>query len=264
MAQSPTLLDVDIDIVIGLITIFFFLIFFSLLDCFSGLERFTLHFLLMLICFGDVTNISHYISCLLLLLLLLLPPSPFFRGCESSASASSASASASAFFCFCFCVCFCCFCCFCAMDVRLLQTHSCWTQYLSTALEAAHTATRTRCPWPGCAALAHDDAFARHLPAAQRARFRRFVRRAYVDANPKAKWCPAPGCERAIVVDVGSRRKAVECACGLRWCFQCADADVGDHAPASCADVEAWLQKASDESENLTWLAANTKKCPQW
>jgi len=38
---------------------------------------------------------------------------------------------------------------------------------------------------------------------------------------------------------------------------------IGDHKPASCQEVELWLQKASDESENVNWLLANTKKCPK-
>eukprot|EP00026_Physarum_polycephalum_P005402 Phypoly_transcript_05436.p2 GENE.Phypoly_transcript_05436~~Phypoly_transcript_05436.p2 ORF type:complete len:251 (+),score=43.97 Phypoly_transcript_05436:964-1716(+) len=33
--------------------------------------------------------------------------------------------------------------------------------------------------------------------------------------------------------------------------------------PCPCAQVEEWMQKASDESENVTWMIANTKKCPE-
>jgi ariadne-1 len=33
--------------------------------------------------------------------------------------------------------------------------------------------------------------------------------------------------------------------------------------PCPCPQVEEWLQKASDESENVTWMLANTKKCPE-
>eukprot|EP01108_Squamamoeba_japonica_P000290 TRINITY_DN1057_c0_g1_i3.p1 TRINITY_DN1057_c0_g1~~TRINITY_DN1057_c0_g1_i3.p1 ORF type:complete len:411 (+),score=190.25 TRINITY_DN1057_c0_g1_i3:270-1502(+) len=139
----------------------------------------------------------------------------------------------------------------------------CWTAYLRTALQAAASVAQTRCPWPGCGALVHDEAFKRHLDSTEFARYEDFVRRSFIDANPKAKWCPAPGCTSAVVVDMASRRTAVECTCGVRFCFHCADAQIGDHAPASCADVEKWMQKASDESENITWLAANTKKCPK-
>jgi ariadne-1 len=33
--------------------------------------------------------------------------------------------------------------------------------------------------------------------------------------------------------------------------------------PADCETVDLWQQKAADESENVTWMIANTKKCPQ-
>lgn len=33
--------------------------------------------------------------------------------------------------------------------------------------------------------------------------------------------------------------------------------------PAPCDQLDRWLQKASDESENVTWMLANTKKCPE-
>ena len=42
--------------------------------------------------------------------------------------------------------------------------------------------------------------------------------------------------------------------------FLCCDYDIGDHMPATCQQIEMWLQKASDESENVKWLLGNTKK----
>jgi ariadne-1 len=141
---------------------------------------------------------------------------------------------------------------------------TCWKQYLSTALQSARSAIGTRCPFPKCGALVHDEAFRLHLGKPEYERYEMFVRRAFVDTNPKAKWCPAAGCTRAVRVESVMRRSAVQCGgCGLRFCFRCCDADLGDHSPATCADVEAWMRKASSESENLTWLAANTKKCPK-
>lgn len=141
--------------------------------------------------------------------------------------------------------------------------NDCWRQYLQTALQSAHTASQTRCPAPTCRALVHDDAFKKHLGKRDYARYESFVRRSFVDSNPRAKWCPAPNCGRAIRVDVASRRAPVQCACGLVFCFRCADADIGDHSPATCEDVEKWLRKATDESENVVWMQANTKKCPK-
>jgi ariadne-1 len=35
------------------------------------------------------------------------------------------------------------------------------------------------------------------------------------------------------------------------------------HAPAYCNVVAKWDKKSSAESENLTWIMANTKPCPK-
>jgi len=141
--------------------------------------------------------------------------------------------------------------------------NDCWQQYLMTALESAHTVTSTRCPFPKCNALVHDDAFNTHLSKKAYERYQLFLRRSFVDSNPKTKWCPAPGCKRAVRVERANRRDPIVCDCGAVFCYRCADAEIGDHTPATCVDIEKWLAKASDESENLTWLAANTKKCPK-
>merc|ERR1712100_281120 len=43
----------------------------------------------------------------------------------------------------------------------------------------------------------------------------------------------------------------------------CSDAEVGDHDPATCEQVDQRRQKATDESENVNWMMANTKRCPK-
>jgi IBR domain, a half RING-finger domain len=101
------------------------------------------------------------------------------------------------------------------------------------------------------------------LIARRYAKYERYLLRSFVDDNPLVKWCPAPGCVYAIRSDLRDRREAVVCKCGFRFCFQCSDSDIGDHMPATCHNVEEWLEKASDESENVNWLMANTKRCPE-
>jgi len=77
------------------------------------------------------------------------------------------------------------------------------------------------------------------------------------------KFCPAPDCGYVIKCERKNRNESVLCNCGFKFCFKCADYDVGDHVPSTCDMVEKWLRKASDESENVQWILANTKKCPQ-
>jgi len=90
-----------------------------------------------------------------------------------------------------------------------------------------------------------------------------FLQRSFIDQNPHVKWCPSPGCENSVRCDRRGRRQPVKCACGFRFCFQCADADIGDHLPASCVSVQMWTEKNRDESENVKWLQANAKRCPK-
>ena len=53
----------------------------------------------------------------------------------------------------------------------------------------------------------------------------------------------------------------VKCKCGQTYCFACKEPEA--HRPVACDTVKAWNIKNSAESENLTWIIANTKPCPQ-
>lgn len=46
----------------------------------------------------------------------------------------------------------------------------------------------------------------------------------------------------------------VQCVCGQRFCYTCQDAARGDHAPASCADTDAWMSKFKSEADNMMWM----------
>ena len=83
--------------------------------------------------------------------------------------------------------------------------------------------------------------------------------RSFVDENPYICWCPFTRCGRAVKVE-SSSTKIVRCLCNQEFCFQCMSEN---HYPASCADVEAWIAKESDEGETVKWMQAhNVKKCP--
>ena len=52
----------------------------------------------------------------------------------------------------------------------------------------------------------------------------------------------------------------VECKCGQLYCFTCKEEA---HRPVDCQTVSEWNVKNCAESENLTWIIANTKPCPK-
>eukprot|EP01116_Phalansterium_solitarium_P016041 TRINITY_DN3629_c0_g1_i2.p2 TRINITY_DN3629_c0_g1~~TRINITY_DN3629_c0_g1_i2.p2 ORF type:complete len:507 (-),score=120.91 TRINITY_DN3629_c0_g1_i2:43-1563(-) len=138
----------------------------------------------------------------------------------------------------------------------------CWKGYLMVKIQEGARCVFARCPAPKCNFIVHEAAYKALVPADEYTRYNIFLLRSYVDDNMAVKWCPAPGCTMAIRCERQSRKQAVKCKCGFEFCFRCADFDIGDHVPVNCEVLERWLQKASDESENVNWMVANTKRCP--
>lgn len=138
----------------------------------------------------------------------------------------------------------------------------CWKSYLELKLVGSSDAAWTKCPNPRCKDIVHERAFKKLVSKQNYKIYEKALLRSMVEDNPNVKYCPAPGCTNAIRCERKNRKEAVACKCGFRFCFRCADYDKGDHMPATCEQVEMWMQKASDESENVKWLMANTKKCP--
>uniref|UniRef100_G1LGE0 RBR-type E3 ubiquitin transferase n=1 Tax=Ailuropoda melanoleuca TaxID=9646 RepID=G1LGE0_AILME len=109
---------------------------------------------------------------------------------------------------------------------------------------------------------------------------------AFVENNPAIKWCPTPGCERAVrLTKQGSntsgsdtlsfpllRAPAVDCGKGHLFCWEC----LGEaHEPCDCQTWKNWLQKitemkpeelvgvseAYEDAANCLWLLTNSKPC---
>jgi len=138
----------------------------------------------------------------------------------------------------------------------------CWTGYLENKLSEGRDCVSTKCPAEKCNEIVHEQAFRKFLKEDKMKIYKKYIVKSFVEDNPQIKWCPAAGCNRAVSYRKNAK-KVVHCVCGFKFCFNCSDAEIGDHIPATCDQVESWRQKASDESENVTWLLANTKKCPQ-
>lgn len=139
----------------------------------------------------------------------------------------------------------------------------CWKGYLEVKIKDGPSCVYAKCPAPKCKSIVHEQAYKTLVSKEQCERYNTFLHRSYVDDNAQIKWCPAPGCTAAIRCERTGRKQPVTCVCGFSFCFRCADSDIGDHNPVSCEHLEKWLQKASDESENVKWMLANTKKCPK-
>lgn len=73
--------------------------------------------------------------------------------------------------------------------------------------------------------------------------------------NKSLHWCTSPGCNYVIDIQA-SDCVYVTCKCGNQFCTECKE-DV--HAPISCALLQKWK---SDDSATQSYLAVNTKPCP--
>lgn len=135
--------------------------------------------------------------------------------------------------------------------------HGCWAGYL--ALKISEGVTGITCPAVKCAASVDQATVQRLVPAADYARYLRFMSKTFVETNPNVRWCPAPGCGHAINV-LDSARDSVACRCGFRFCFAC---NQEAHVPATCEQVKLWAKKGQDDSETTHWLLANTMECPK-
>eukprot|EP01133_Synstelium_polycarpum_P006598 gene6598-7662_t len=137
---------------------------------------------------------------------------------------------------------------------------ACWRLYLEVKVGEGPECIYSTCPAPKCKVRVHEDAFKKLVDQPVFEKYSTFILKSFVDDNPQVKWCPAPGCVFSVRCDRKERKEAVLCKCGFQYCFNCNDFEIGDHMPCPCSQVDKWLQKASDESENVTWMLANTKK----
>jgi ariadne-1 len=104
-------------------------------------------------------------------------------------------------------------------------------------------------------AVVRDDA--KTLQLFEKASLEVFVE----ESGAHARWCSAPGCGRAIVVDVNPsiRTSEVTCECGHSMCFRCGNEA---HFPASCEMVEHWRKLQAKEAADALWVDLNSKRCP--
>jgi ariadne-1 len=114
---------------------------------------------------------------------------------------------------------------------------------------------------PKCGRAVPTDYFRKFLQDEEKQnKFEEWYVRSYVDDNPVVKWCTNPaGCELACEYQGGDQCE-IKCGCGFISCWSCGEES---HRPADCKTVHQWNIKNSAESENISWIRANTKKCPK-
>ncbi|ESO82483.1 hypothetical protein LOTGIDRAFT_134513 [Lottia gigantea] len=163
----------------------------------------------------------------------------------------------------------------------------CWERYLNLKIQEgdAHHIT---CPAYDCPMLVPVDIIERIVSRPMARRYLQFDIQAFVESNPDMKWCPYPGCGRAVKLpdldgsaasNAGHPRiptdtsRAVDCGNGHYFCWECLNEA---HEPCSCDNWKKWYEKVAEvkpeqmsgteiETEsaaNCLWLVTNSKPCP--
>ncbi|XP_038072929.1 ankyrin repeat and IBR domain-containing protein 1-like [Patiria miniata] len=172
----------------------------------------------------------------------------------------------------------------------------CWERYLSGKIKEGN-AHSIVCPGYDCDRLVPVETIEKLVSREMARRYLQFDINAFVESNPKLKWCPVAGCGRAVQMPqrdpttpyaTSSNRPsgasspstppsishAVDCGQGHIFCWDCS----GDaHEPCCCENWKKWMDKiaeikpeelASTDSEtelaaNCLWLVTNSKPCPK-
>jgi ariadne-1 len=138
----------------------------------------------------------------------------------------------------------------------------CWRGYMHNQVNDGKAAVHARCPQHKCRLVVPAQLFMCLCDEARQNKYKEWYLRTYVDDNPSVKWCTNPaGCLGPYACEYqGVDPLEISCNCGFKWCWACGEES---HRPADCTTVNQWSIKNSAESENISWIRANTKKCPK-
>ena len=136
----------------------------------------------------------------------------------------------------------------------------CWHEYFKEKLKLGPTCVYAKCMQTKCPLSVNHTMWRWVLENDETnlALYNKFHCKNFTDDNKNVQWCPAPGCDYAVWV-TNLAHKDITCKCGKSFCFKCS---LATHRPCSCEVAQKWNAKNSSESENVTWMIANTKNCP--
>lgn len=171
------------------------------------------------------------------------------------------------------------------MSCKHVFCESCWQSYLNTKIQDGD-AHHILCPAYQCHILVPVEFIEKLVSPEMSRRYLQFDIEAFVESNKTIKWCPIPGCGRAVRLPEAeqtpgksSRTKipitshAVDCGNAHFFCWEC----LGQaHAPCGCEQWQEWQRKiaevkpeelntacaGSEDAANCLWLVTNSKPCP--
>ena len=133
----------------------------------------------------------------------------------------------------------------------------CWRAYIEDLARQGSIIGAT-CPSFQCSLKIPESMVLKYLTGELLEKYSRLKCNNFILMNPMYRWCPAPGCN-GIAEYSNMGLHEIVCGCGYIFCFSCGEEA---HRPTSCNLVKEWIIKNTAESENITWILANTKQCP--
>jgi ariadne-1 len=150
---------------------------------------------------------------------------------------------------------------FLALDCGHYFCDYCFTHHIKSHLSDNTRAVYITCPQKSCNLIIPESLTLRLLEKNSKEdlpTYKKCIQKNFTDLNSNIKWCPNQGCNACVRCDTASN-KEINCICGYTFCFKC---QKEGHRPCPCDMVEIWDKKNSSESENVKWITANTKPCP--
>ncbi|ODM93809.1 E3 ubiquitin-protein ligase arih1 [Orchesella cincta] len=141
----------------------------------------------------------------------------------------------------------------------------CSYQYINTRISENGLQSSIQCPESKCNVLLKEDYIKNVMKADLEAvkRYDRLLINDYVTRNRHLEFCPGERCDAIWKLEADGvpwNFKEVGCNCKETFCFSC---NKTWHFPLSCKLHQLWMKRLSDESENSSWIVANTKPCPK-
>ena len=134
-----------------------------------------------------------------------------------------------------------------------------WEDYLTEKLNEGYHWVFATCPYFKCPLTVTHSTWVNNLGSTNKNKYLKFHWKSYTDDTKSIKWCPNAGCTSCIE-NISYSFTDVKCVWGNIFCFKW---NQDSHRPCSWDTTMLWNMKNKSESENITWMIANTKNCPK-
>ena len=147
----------------------------------------------------------------------------------------------------------------------------CWQEYLRQKITTGQV-VNIPCPGFRCKENLSKKMVAEMVPSDVDSKYHKFGIDAFVESCENTRWCPHPGCERAVhsLEGAGSGPRTVDCGEGHFFCWACSEEA---HDPCSCETWGKWKSKLTEaggssqtdgpSKETSSWITKHTKPCPK-